>query len=212
MRRVRCLQVATDPWLPAMHCACTELIIELDAAGASLASLLAMLCSSMHASFIDLMASLEAVQLKVGSLWIQPDFSDRRVAAGHQCIPMGTCHASVLLLFPRGYSRNCKHHPAGGHCVLSASGILFCPAPGLGIAEWSLALQVLKFWVQHLCRVMASNEAITRQSSHFLADALGSCLAELPPWSGPSISVLGYLSRTDHSSLGILQCSGQLAI
>ena len=59
-----------SPIAPEMYCVCTELMIVLGAAGASLASLLAMLCSSMHASSRDLMASPECVQLKVGCLCI----------------------------------------------------------------------------------------------------------------------------------------------
>ena len=63
---LRWLQVATDPWLPDLHCARTELMIKSGTAGGSLGSLLTVLCSSMHASFSDLLASPECVQLKVG--------------------------------------------------------------------------------------------------------------------------------------------------
>lgn len=41
---------------------------------------------------------------------------------------------------------------------------------------------MLKFWVQHVTRVMVSNAAVTRRSWKPVAEMLATCLAKLPPW------------------------------
>ena len=45
-----------------------------------------------------------------------------------------------------------------------------------------MTMQVLKFWVQHVTRVMVSNAAVTRRSWKPVAEMLATCLARLPPW------------------------------
>lgn len=58
----------------------------------------------------------------------------------------------------------------GASCSTAAGSITF-------VAE-----QVLKFWVQHVTRVMVSSVAVMRKSWQPVAEMLAACLARLPPW------------------------------
>ena len=43
-------------------------------------------------------------------------------------------------------------------------------------------MQVLKFWVQHVTRVMGSSAAVTQRCWQPVAEMLAYCLIQLPPW------------------------------